>query len=251
MGLPKKATPYFNNNADDDYKGDQQKSLRENLLIDDAMKLEKYMLTNDFIKDRRYKLKNYKQCFLGRQMVEIIMMLDLENCVENAVQFGNELVEANIIQHVTQGHKFENADFFYRFIAGYKGKMNEDDVEIDEICSVTKELRGKYAATAQRLELYMHQNGFIKDRRYRLKTYRQCFIGRVMMAKIMLLRLAENEEDALKFGNDLMRGRIIRHVSNEHNFKNGHFFYEFVPGYDADLVLGKKVKSKKTTNDNT
>merc|ERR1712154_426810 len=94
-------------------------------------------------------------------------------------------------------------------------------------------------------EEYMEKNGFIKDRSYNLRNYKQCFVGREMMEKIVMLKLAENEKEALKFGNSLIETNIIQHVTKDHTFKNGYFFYKFVAGYGAIKTLNEKIVQLK------
>eukprot|EP01083_Nonionella_stella_P257941 882356_1 len=93
----------------------------QNDLVSRAQRLQNYLQSNKLIKDRTWKLKNYKQCFIGKEIIPVIINLKLipvsltnrsEN-ESNAIQFGNELINASIIQHVTKQHKFKNAKLYY------------------------------------------------------------------------------------------------------------------------------------------
>ncbi len=66
------------------------------------------------IKDRRYKLKNYPQCFVGSEAVGW-MTKKLNISPEEALKIGQRLIEEKWIHHVTNEHPFENGYFFYRF----------------------------------------------------------------------------------------------------------------------------------------
>merc|ERR1719384_752120 len=121
--------------------------------------------------------------------------------------------------------------------------MNDDKYN-KEITMNNKELIELISA-AETLEEYMEKNGFIKDRSYNLRNYKQCFVGREMMEKIVMLKLAENEKEALKFGNSLIETNIIQHVTKDHTFKNGYFFYKFVAGYGAIKTLNEKIVQLK------
>lgn len=66
------------------------------------------------IKDRRYRLISYPQCFVGSEAVKW-MCLNLNLSTEQAVRLGQRLVDERFIHHVTDEHPFINDFFFYRF----------------------------------------------------------------------------------------------------------------------------------------
>jgi len=66
----------------------------------------------------------------------------------------------------------------------------------------------------------------IGDRRHLLTVYRQCFVGRD--AVDWLTRAYElSRREAVDLGQQLIDRGIIRHVLDEHGFKDGNFFYRF------------------------
>ncbi len=66
------------------------------------------------IKDRRYRLTNYSNCFIGSEAVDWLMD-NQKWSKEEALDFGEFLQEKKIIHHVTNAHKFEDGYYFYRF----------------------------------------------------------------------------------------------------------------------------------------
>ena len=66
------------------------------------------------IQDRRYRFNTYPTCFVGQEMVSWLM-----NCSgysrEEAIEFGQILIEKKIIHHVTDQHHFMDDYLFYRF----------------------------------------------------------------------------------------------------------------------------------------
>jgi hypothetical protein len=66
------------------------------------------------IKARPYKLKLYHRCFVGSEAVEW-MMKNLQMSREEAVVFGQKLVDKKILHHVCDEHPFKDENFFYRF----------------------------------------------------------------------------------------------------------------------------------------
>jgi len=67
------------------------------------------------IKDRKYHLRTYKKCFLGSDAVNWMLKLGITYQVEDAILIGRQLMEENLIYHVTKDADFENEENFYRF----------------------------------------------------------------------------------------------------------------------------------------
>lgn len=67
------------------------------------------------VKDRSYRLKKYKQCFLGQDVVA--WLLSSGNCVdiEDALRIGNEMIGCGLFSNVTSEHLLKNAKVFYRW----------------------------------------------------------------------------------------------------------------------------------------
>lgn len=71
------------------------------------------LLKND-IRDRRYRLKTYRRCFLGSGLVELLMNeFGLESRGE-AVSVGESLRKLGLFDHVTKEHQLEDNGYFYR-----------------------------------------------------------------------------------------------------------------------------------------
>jgi hypothetical protein len=66
------------------------------------------------IKDRRYNLKVYPQCFIGSEAVKY-MVETLKISSEQAIRLGQRLIDEKWIHHVVDKHKFEDDFLFYRF----------------------------------------------------------------------------------------------------------------------------------------
>eukprot|EP01084_Bolivina_argentea_P054909 100699_1 len=126
-----------------------------------------------------------------------------------------------------------------------------------------KELDDALCARAEKLEQHFLKNGLIKERQYHFRNYGKCFIGREavpMIIKFILMNekkikrintnefsplsianKSHNETNALDFMNTLIKANIIKHVTKEHNFINGFFFYQFTVKY-------YKYKARAATN---
>lgn len=64
------------------------------------------------IKDRKYRLSTYKQCFIGREAVDFIVRDGLASTREEAVQLGQSIMsELSIFEHVTRDHQFKGESY--------------------------------------------------------------------------------------------------------------------------------------------
>lgn len=69
------------------------------------------------IKDRKYRLTLYKECFVGSEAVDFMVSQGVARSRSDAVKLGNALIaDFHIIEHVTRDHEFKDDYLFYRFI---------------------------------------------------------------------------------------------------------------------------------------
>lgn len=67
----------------------------------------------------------------------------------------------------------------------------------------------------------------VKDRKHRLKTYEQCFLGTDAVRHLVSVGAAEDEEGAVAIGQRMLENGLLHHVVREHDFKNEPLFYRF------------------------
>ncbi|KAL7635357.1 UNVERIFIED_CONTAM: hypothetical protein RMT77_014424 [Armadillidium vulgare] len=67
----------------------------------------------------------------------------------------------------------------------------------------------------------------VKDKRCRLKQLPNVFAGSELVDWLMLVGLAHDRTDAVKYGRHLLQGRVIRHVENMHHFHDQPLYYTF------------------------
>ena len=68
------------------------------------------------IKDRRWRLRTYKQVFLGTDAVNFFISNNYAANVTDAVLLGSELMAQGVFQHCMRDHPFKNEPLFYRFV---------------------------------------------------------------------------------------------------------------------------------------
>ena len=83
------------------------------------------------IKDRRWRLRKYKQCFIGSDLVNwLILQEDLHiESREQAVAIGEILMYRGIIKHVVETEPFADDYFFYRFVEKDEAGSNPNSWE--------------------------------------------------------------------------------------------------------------------------
>mmetsp|Transcript_4592 Transcript_4592/g.6135 ORF Transcript_4592/g.6135 Transcript_4592/m.6135 type:complete len:646 (-) Transcript_4592:91-2028(-) len=82
----------------------------------------------------------------------------------------------------------------------------------------------------------------LKDRRYRLSTYKNCFVGSDAVSQMVKIGLAENREEAVKVGQALLEVGEVNHVTRDHEFKDEALFYRFTEdeNHGAQAETGKE-----------
>lgn len=66
------------------------------------------------IKDRRHRLKLHPECFVGSEAVTWLMQ-EQGMSWQQAIHFGQQLIEQGLIHHVLDQHPFKDGHYFYRF----------------------------------------------------------------------------------------------------------------------------------------
>lgn len=84
----------------------------------------------------------------------------------------------------------------------------------------------------------------IKDRKYRLRKYLQCAIGKEIVSWIVDNLKCNSREDAVLFGNKWLEHGFMRHVCSDHVFKDEHLFYRFIDVPELTLTYVEAMKEK-------
>ncbi|XP_076059011.1 integral membrane protein GPR155 homolog anchor isoform X2 [Oratosquilla oratoria] len=69
----------------------------------------------------------------------------------------------------------------------------------------------------------------VRDRRWRLKQLPAVFGGHELVDWLLMVGLARDRTDAVKYGRRLLQGQVIRHVEDYHHFHDQPLFYTFRP----------------------
>lgn len=89
----------------------------------------------------------------------------------------------------------------------------------------------------------------VKDRRWYLKLHRRAFIGLDLTAWLEKnFDDVVNRDQAEELGDKLMEMGLFKHVRSTHRFRDGNYFYQFMPDYQ---VAKAKVGSSQTPSPRT
>ena len=111
------------------------------------------------IQDRKYHAKTYATCFIGSDAVKLIIDLGFANSESSAVEFGNKLIQANIIQHVKREHNFKNKNLFYQFIMDLSDAddlVQDDAPNIGRAATEPSSVFRELSSSASRSNTVMH-----------------------------------------------------------------------------------------------
>ena len=58
----------------------------------------------------------------------------------------------------------------------------------------------------------------------------------------------DTREDAIRYGQKVMKEGLFVHVLSRHSFLDGHYFYQFSPEYRMDSNKLEKINSDRSTS---
>jgi DEP domain-containing protein 5 len=94
----------------------------------------------------------------------------------------------------------------------------------------------------------------IKNRRWHLRLHYSCFHGEDLTNWLVQnVRDIDTRDEAVEFGNELMKEGLFEHVNSRHNFKDGNFFYSIKSEWRAPRTEARQSwfpssrKSDKST----
>ena len=232
---------------DENKKEDAQKLIRQRKLKENAEKLR----PNLDIQNRTYRLKKYKQCFIGHEAIPIIIDLGIADTENQAITFCNQLISLKIIEHVEQQHSFLNGNYYYRYINDpNKGNnsnadssdspnktdsSNGDDSKSQNHTATPSTIDEEQMAELEEKGRILKEHLEIRDRKWWGKSYTKCFVGNQAVQTMIKSQFVKDEKEAILLGNKLINAKIIQHYLHEHTFENKYYFYKFVTDIEEEL----------------
>ena len=158
------------------------------------------------LRDRMYKLQNYRQCFVGREAVDwIVQRMGLQRAA--AVQLGQRLMALDLIRHVHDEHDFKDENLFFGFV--------DANAQATERAPASEELR---------LALRGQTGVAMRDRTRGLVRFRSCASGREIVDWVER-RYGVSRSTAVQWAAQLMRSGALRHVFDDRPFQDDRSLY--------------------------
>ena len=170
------------------------------------------------VRDRSYLLKKYPKCFVGAEAVDWLVRHH-QLTRPQAVKLGERMFEAGLFHHVADDHDFTDGKLFFRFFSDEEAlpaltsKTRALDIDTLDVKEVATRMRGAGGVE-------------VAARRYLLKSYPKCFIG-TEAVDWLALNYRLSRPLAVKLGERMVAAGIFHHVSDDHDFKDGDFFFRY------------------------
>ena len=86
----------------------------------------------------------------------------------------------------------------------------------------------------------------LEDRKYRLTTYKNCFVGSEAVDYLIRTGAASNRSDAVELGRALQATHLFEHVTRDHLFADDNLFFRFLEKgergeFKVDDATGQKI----------
>ncbi|XP_078275200.1 DEP domain-containing mTOR-interacting protein-like isoform X2 [Rhinoraja longicauda] len=168
------------------------------------------------IKDRRYNLRTYPNCFVAKELMD--WLIDHKEAPDRAtaIKLMQMLMDHNIIHHVCDGHsEFKDAKLLYRF--------RKDDGTFPLSEEVKMSMRGQSLYE----KLINSDNTIMKLQEENGAKYHRSVSGCDMVDWLMKEGEASSRKEAVELCRRQLEHGIIQHVSNRHHFSDSNLLYHF------------------------
>ncbi|KAM9285499.1 DEP domain-containing mTOR-interacting protein-like isoform 2-T2 [Morus bassanus] len=168
------------------------------------------------IKDRRYHLRTYPNCFVAKELTDWLIDHKEAPDRETGIRLMQKLMDHYIIHHVCDEHSdYKDAKLLYRF--------RKDDGTFPLSKDVKVFMRGQSLYE----KLVSMEESILKVREENSVKYQRTFLGCEMIDWLIQEGEAENRKEAVELGRALLEHGIIQHVSNRHHFFDSDIVYQF------------------------
>uniref|UniRef100_A0A671WB76 Si:dkeyp-97e7.9 n=3 Tax=Sparus aurata TaxID=8175 RepID=A0A671WB76_SPAAU len=168
------------------------------------------------IKDRRYHLRTYPNCFVAQELIDWLVSHKEAPDRATAACLMQHLMDHDIIHHVCDKRPvFKDAKLLYRF--------RKDDGTFPFSTEVKIFMRG------QRLyeQLIADKNSILQLREEHGVAYQRSFPGCQLIDWLLQNAEAESRRRGLELCRTLQEHGIIQHVAKKHDFFDSGLLYQF------------------------
>ncbi|XP_048760049.1 DEP domain-containing mTOR-interacting protein-like isoform X2 [Ostrea edulis] len=168
------------------------------------------------VRDRKYRLRSYKSCFQGNETVD--WLVRSKRCEDRlfAVRIMRVLQKWAFFHHVCDDHKFKDEMLFYRF------RRDDDTIRSH------KDLLLFYKVLDIYHSINSSKKGILRSYQLKEQVYARAFMGTAFVDWLVKTGMADTKEQAIITGRQLLENDIIRHVTDDHHFRNDNMLlYQF------------------------
>lgn len=154
-------------------------------------------------KTRRLGLTKYKFCFVAKEAVSFLVSSGIAQSRSEAVRICNVFQNDGLLEHVSKNVAFEDENLYFKFCIKLKQKTAE-------------EILDKVMPSVE-----------VKKRKYRLSTYRNCFVGSELVDQLIVTGITKDRHQANQIGCALAKMGYVERVNGEHDFVDDNYFFRF------------------------
>ncbi|KAL8582182.1 hypothetical protein ACOMHN_004101 [Nucella lapillus] len=186
------------------------------------------------IKDRRYHLRKYRKCFVGRDAIDWLVKMCHAQSRGEAILAMRCLQDYGMLHHVVDDHVFKDQNLFYRF-------TRDDDHYL--LCT-------DLAAFYHGLQVFCRvkesqiRRGFYN----RGHLYQGAFYGVDLVDCLIANDDKVDREEVIQQCRQLLEFDIIRHVTDDYHFSDDRLMYQFHVDYDRPCLLSDVLHSAAIVN---
>ncbi|KAK2862527.1 hypothetical protein Q5P01_002060 [Channa striata] len=191
------------------------------------------------IKDRRYHLRTYPNCFIAQELVDWLVSHKEAPDRAAAVCLMQHLMDHDIVHHVCDKRPvFKDAKLLYRF--------RKDDGTFPFSTEMKIFIHG------QRLyeHLTVDKNSILQLREEHDVAYQRSFPGCQLIDWLLQNGEAESRCHGLELCRALQEHGIIRHVAKKHHFFDSGLLYQFCINFRRRRRLSELLNNDDHLNDN-
>ncbi|XP_025057526.1 DEP domain-containing mTOR-interacting protein-like isoform X3 [Alligator sinensis] len=168
------------------------------------------------IKDRRYHLRTYPNCFVAKELTDWLIDHKEAPDRETGIRLMQKLMDHYIIHHVCDEHSdYKDAKLLYRF--------RKDDGTFPLNKDVKVFMRGQ----SLHEKLISVEDSILKAREENAVKYQRTFLGCEMIDWLIKEGETANRKEAIELGRALLEHGIIQHVSSRYHFFDSNLLYQF------------------------
>ncbi|XP_044204649.1 DEP domain-containing mTOR-interacting protein [Thunnus albacares] len=190
------------------------------------------------IKDRRYHLRTYPNCFVAQELIDWLVSHKEAPDRATAVCLMQHLMDNEIVHHVCDKRPvFKDAKLLYRF--------RKDDGTFPFNTEVKIFMRGQ--------RLYEHligdKNSVLQLREEHGVAYQRSFPGCQLIDWLLQNGEAESRSRGLELCRALQEHGIIQHVVKKHDFFDSGLLYQFCINFRRRRRLSELLHESEQDND--